>query len=435
MLLRRLVSVGTVLCAGSVAYACGGEDEGLESTTTAGAAGAATGGASTGGGGSGGSITTGGSGGSVPTGGAAGSPSTGGAGGVVEIGGAGGETTTGGEGGIPATAGASGAPEIGGASGAGASPATGGTGGSTGGTGGSTGGTGGTTGCPDSSDYVGDAAWQHELQVTGSAEYCGTFNETRTLEQEYAAKAKLTIAAGTYPLPESNGSYAFALPVCIERGPGVPGPAFGGAGQVTATSSTYGSTVTYADSLTQPLVAAGTWSFQGRVSFSGAVGSPPGPMVLDGSAPDAMGDQSFTLQLCEGAQCYQVDDITFAACNPTTYGLQRSTVTFQGGQIVLDLRIGTSMASTEPGAFVGASGTLDGTPFTQTEYYALVYSPTHHHFSRSFAVIFDTPIGGACGLKVLAVDPYNTTLPTVSTIQCDLSDIAARTVSASVTVR
>jgi hypothetical protein len=43
--------------------------------------------------------------------------------------------------------------------------------------------------CPDSSDYVGDATWAHELVVTSNAEYCGMFDEARTLEQEYPLKA------------------------------------------------------------------------------------------------------------------------------------------------------------------------------------------------------------------------------------------------------
>ena len=65
-----------------------------------------------------------------------------------------------------------------------------------------------------------------------------------------------------------------------------------------------------------------------------------------------------------------------------------------------------------------------------------MYSGTHHQFSRSFAVLFDSPINGACGLKVLTLDPYNgTQLPLAYTIHCDLSNIAARTVTAAVTAR
>lgn len=64
--------------------------------------------------------------------------------------------------------------------------------------------------------------------------------------------------------------------------------------------------------------------------------------------------------------------------------------------------------------------------------------------SCGFAVFFDEPIGGACGLKVLEVVPAyseptpeptpDQTLPQLSTIECDLTNIAERTVTAAVTV-
>jgi hypothetical protein len=422
---------------------------------TGGSAGSATGG--TGGGapgGSGGSATggsaTGGSGG-AQTGGSSGTTTGGGeTGGSAGAGGTGG-AETGGSAGIAAGGtgghepGGSAGVEVGGAAGA----PIGGTGGGepggaagvdTGGAAGSAGATGGGAGqdCPESSDYVGDPAWQHQLVVTSGAEYCSTFDETRSLEQEYAAKGTLVIAEGTYPLPETAGTYDFALPVCFELPAGAVAPTFGGAGEDRATRSTYDTTVSYAHNLTQPLVSASAklWSFQGYVSYTAESGSSVEPLVLDGSAPDAFGDRWYSFQLCEGEECYQVDDLDFTACNPTSYQLNRHTVTFDGGQIVLDLRIGQSMAGTEPGAFVAASGTLDGTAFAQGDYWKLVYSPTHHHFSRSFAVLFDSPVGGACGLKVLGVDPFDELLmPEVYTIDCDLSNIAARTATESVTER
>jgi hypothetical protein len=114
--------------------------------------------------------------------------------------------------------------------------------------------------------------------------------------------------------------------------------------------------------------------------------------------------------------------------------LQRHTIAFAGGQIVLDVRItGRVGGSVMLAAFTSASGTLDGTAFTQSDYWKLVYSADHHHFTRNFAVLFDAPIGDACGLKILnfwgnrAAAP----LPEVSTIRCDLTTIAARATSSA----
>ena len=80
-------------------------------------------------------------------------------------------------------------------------------------------------------------------------------------------------------------------------------------------------------------------------------------------------------------------------------------------------------------AFVQAAGTLGGTQFTQNSYWRLIFTGGHHLMTEDFTVLFDSPIDGACGLKVLvAGDP----LPTVSTIDCDLSDIESYGVTSSV---
>jgi hypothetical protein len=371
--------------------------------------------------------------------------------------GLGGKTGTGGNSGTGGVIADGGAPGLGGKTGTGGAMGTGGSTAASGGSGGSVGGTSGGTGgtkpgtggsmaatggaggqaCPGSSDYVGNQAWQHQLQVTSDAEYCGGSNENRTIEQELAAKGKLRIATGTYPLPETSGTYDFALPVCFELPAGTTAPTFAGAGQIRATQSTLSTDVYYSYRFSQPLAssAATAWIFQGTISNAAAVGANPAPFILDGSALDMVGSSGYSLAICQGATCAGAwNDIGFLSCNPTGYRLSQSTVTFSGGQIALDLRIGQSTASTEPAMFVAASGTLDGTTFTQTDYWKLVYLPEHHHLVRNFAVLFEASISGACGLKVLNVDPSNgAQLPKVTTIQCDLSDIATRTVTGSLT--
>jgi hypothetical protein len=113
-------------------------------------------------------------------------------------------------------------------------------------------------GCPDSSAYIGGASWPQQLDVKTGADYCGNWREGRTLEQELAAKAKLHIAAGTYPLPDATGTYAFALPVCVEFPNGTQPPTFAGAGQIRLSKSTYASEVYFTDSSSQPLVSSGS---------------------------------------------------------------------------------------------------------------------------------------------------------------------------------
>ena len=78
-----------------------------------------------------------------------------------------------------------------------------------------------------------------------------------------------------------------------------------------------------------------------------------------------------------------------------------------GDEAHLELHIGQSFASTEPGAFVRAHGRFAGTDFDQSDYFHLVYNPTHHHFSRDFAVFFDAPIDGACGIEIAHLETHD----------------------------
>ena len=129
--------------------------------------------------------------------------------------------------------------------------------------------------------------------------------------------------------------------------------------------------------------------------------------------------------ICKGDCSQYIDFRRLASCVFEGTTLNRHTIVFRGGEAVLDLRLGVSMAGTEPGIFYHANGTLDGTAFTQDAYRELVYNPAHHHFTRNFAVLFDAPIGTACGLRVDGFDPY-TLAATVHTIDCQLQPVEAR---------
>ena len=302
------------------------------------------------------------------------------------------------------------------------------------------GGSGGTIepDCPDAADYVGDPSWPHRLEVTDGAEYCGAFDEMRNLDQEFAVKAKIRIAPGTYPLADTAGTYPFALPVCFEGKLGTVMPSFAGAGEVEVlwSDNPLISYASYSHVFNQPLSAAdtGTWSFQGHTSYWETVDPPrPLPHPLDGTPLDAWGDTGHAteLWLCEGVDCDQWDDVRFEACD-ADYPRQLNVVTFQGGEVTFELGITGGVGTEEMlSVFPRASGTLDGTPFSQSDYFKLVYSADHHHFVRNFAVLFDQPIGGACGLKVLDVIAHTPTspLPRASTIDCELTDLEERTVT------
>jgi hypothetical protein len=260
-------------------------------------------------------------------------------------------------------------------------------------------------------------------------------NENRTLEQELAAKAKMRIPAGTYPLPDSVGSFPFAWPVCFEFPPGKEAPRFAGAGQLALQRSTFSPTEYYTYRGSQPLKSSQSNTLVLDITLSNqtTVGASLTPLVLDGGPPEQFGKRQADFAICQAATCSGLwNEVGFYSCNSSSDRLIRDTITFNGGQVVLELRVGQSMGSTEPSSFVAASGTLDGVPFTQNDYWKLVYRPGHHHFVRSYAVLFTTPIAGACGIKIESVSDPGIS---VHTVNCDLSNIATRSVTSSSTER
>jgi len=117
--------------------------------------------------------------------------------------------------------------------------------------------------------------------------------------------------------------------------------------------------------------------------------------------------------------------LPLTSCSYETGRLHTHTLELAGGgELELSLRIGESLASTEPGAFTGATGSWGGQAFSQLDYFKLIYVPFHHHFQRNFIVLFDAPIGGACGLRVSNLDPFDLPAGEAATVDCDLQDIA-----------
>ena len=202
-------------------------------------------------------------------------------------------------------------------------------------------------------------------------------------------------------------------------------------GTVRHTSSTYSGRTTHTHIFTQAL-STGDRELQGRITFEVGAGDPL-EITLDGSETDIMTGVGFSAMLCEDTSlCVLLDDLRFDSCTHASSTLNTHLIELvDGSSVDFHLRIGQSMASTEPGAFVRAVGTFAGISFDQQDYFHLVYRPEHHHFVRHFAVLFDEPIQGACGLEVSNVEPwYGTSDSAVAyTVDCDLNRIEELTIS------
>jgi hypothetical protein len=313
----------------------------------------------------------------------------------------------------------------------------GGAGGGAGGAGGGAGGAGGGTGgseaiwawCPKAEDYVGDPSWSATVEVTEDALYCAVFDESKTFEETLATKAQLRFIPGTYKVPAAAATGPFSLPHCLRFVEDGKQPTQKGAGELKAEFPEFMGEVSYNFQYAQPMEAAGVGWFS-EVRFNGPwEPSSPKPISVAGKFTDASATHAVDYYLCQGADCANASDRRFFnSCTAEGAATEHThTITFQGGDIKLVLRIGGSFASTEPGAFVSGSGKLDGTAFTQTSYWKLVYVPEHHHFTRHFVVLFDQPIGSACGLKVEHV-LSDTLDAAVNLVDCSLKNLEARTV-------
>jgi len=281
--------------------------------------------------------------------------------------------------------------------------------------------------CPTADEFEDQASWPDTLEVTEGAVYCATFDENRTLKEELAKKALLRIAPGSYRLPAAEQA-GLALPVCIALGAEGVGVAAVPRSTSHQANPFDGNVSHHYDFVSeQPDPAR-------RVSVSLYLTLPEGQapgFVLDGDHPALFGptEPHNSFVLCESLDESCFPDRSFDSCTHASSTLNRHQIGLDSGDITLDVRIGDSYASTEPGAFVAARGTFRGVAFEQENYFKLVYRPAHHHFDRDFAVLFDEPIDGACGLKIerFSADPAGPA-PTAASIDCALDSIDALTV-------
>jgi hypothetical protein len=340
--------------------------------------------------------------------------------------------TAGSSGGMAGFTGAGGGGEPG--TGGGGEPGTGGTDPGAGGSAGDAG-AGGSGGsgedprwgaCPLADEFEHDASWPDSLEVSGTGVYCATFDESRTLKEELAKKALLRITPGSYRLPAFDRE-GLALPVCIAFGAeaaGVPAVPRSTTHQATDVGDRIYHRYVFLSEQPEPAR---------RLSIDFGMTLPTGEafaFVLDGDALDLFSAteplNSFTLHQSLEASLF---DRAFTSCTHDSSRLNRHEIVLEDGELTLDLRIGESFAGTEPGAFVAARGTFRGVAFEQTNYFKLVYRPAHHHFERDFAVLFDAPIDGACGIQVETFPANSTGVePTAATVDCALDPIDTLTI-------
>lgn len=279
--------------------------------------------------------------------------------------------------------------------------------------------------CEGQETAVGD--YRGTVTLTANAVYCSAWNEERTLEEELAVKSMLRLQPGALAVPVDEGSFPLELPVCTLFGVSAAGPGPDGVGSTEVSHSEAGGQ-RYTSLIGSQPMGEGDWTLLHTLLLTGPEGADPDPLTLDGGLRDLETGGGVALTLVPaGVESYDLSAHSYGACVEETWVRNLHTITFEGGAVALTLNLGDNITNTAPGSFSSAVGTLDGVDFEVTEFFQLIYRPGHHHFSRHFALLFDAPIGEACGLRIEEVDAY-AEAPTaiVSLTDCALGVLSTR---------
>jgi len=250
--------------------------------------------------------------------------------------------------------------------------------------------------CAGAPAYKGDTAWSYGATVEQSAHYC-VLNAGATLWDRLQQKAELRFVPGRYPLPDEQGDFTLTLPLCLMRGEPTANAA--GDGSLTVVFEAFlgdtMKTLTYRQPLRlddQPLTLECSW----RVHQT--TGRPNPQLILDDALFHGNGpDTAARYTLCAAQGCQRPSELF--RCGPTD--LRTTSVTFDRGSATFSVSVIEGIPGPSvPAGLWQAEGTLDGTAFTQTDYYQLAHHPDHHNRNGGFIVRFDQSIGTACGLEI-----------------------------------
>lgn len=286
--------------------------------------------------------------------------------------------------------------------------------------------------CAEAAPWEGPSDGLLQMNVAESSTVCFLYNESQDLKENLANKAVLTLRAGSYSFPV-DGQAEVLLPLCLTNGRGEVWSATQ-QGAVSGFTTSASTATLYTAHVRQPLTGPGDPALIETIIRAESSDAEPPPTVnYQGEVIKAFDPTGVAFNRCPNNNGWDAEGYCqgtpryFFDCTPNVGRVDQHTVVFEGGEITVELRIGESGDGTEPGGFVRAEGSLDGTAFVQEDYFQLLYHPEHHHFRRNFGVLFDTPIGDACGLALYNFDPWEAGAE-IHTIDCEVNNLASRTV-------
>ena len=250
-------------------------------------------------------------------------------------------------------------------------------------------------------EYIGNAAvWAASITVEPGVRLCafparqmlGAEGETegqtalRSLREQIAERSVIDVAPGTYALPTSSAREPLRLPMCVAEG-AHEGVVIGPASEISVESVEAGIGIEPGEYVRAVL------GFGGSL-LQLQVGRPyQSSSTTLTAAPQALHNSTLTLTLD--------NERLWVPCNLAANSC--TNVSFEG---IGDLRVDEYTWASSPGlgfaAPIRVSGTVGGQAVEVSGYDRIATVYGHHAFTRDLLVVFDTPINGACALRLSA---------------------------------
>jgi len=256
------------------------------------------------------------------------------------------------------------------------------------------------------------------IEVPTSVPLCGRFMEGRTIQTEYARRARLTANAGTYDLPRELGSHVV--------------PAIFGAGElgptripITPASATATYTVTdygpYRGHDYVQAFVAGTHTIE--LGWSVSLPEAGGGLLL---AEPYISRNVWASAALDGSTLYD-DLIALSSCTSADLQHWRVDGAMAGGDgFAIDFQYEPPAAGSGPLFPTRGRVTLGGQTATVTDYFGLAYAGEHHNWNNQYWVVFDAPLtylGHAIHGLWLDETPYQSQLESAHTLDASLQPL------------
>jgi hypothetical protein len=278
--------------------------------------------------------------------------------------------------------------------------------------------------CPSGSLPGGDPSGGQAVTVAEGAQFC-LFNGGLPLAQALANAAVVRLTAGLYAFPDQSGRSRARLPFCVRaQGGRIASSAEGG--ELTTSRRPFLGDEMLEHFLLQPLTLGGMpHTLFTQTSSYLRTGQPAPAIVIGGDTFDPV--SQVMQQLCPGESCSTSSEV-LAPCPAPGEG-QAATVHFDRGEMTVTTVVaGGGGGSVSAAILARAGGNLDGTSFEQADYFRLAHRPDHHNLGGGYLVLFERPIGQACGIEAYVPSrdgSYWVDAPAAWLVGCDLSRLEA----------